>query len=433
MNAADALGALQADALAQLRAGEHSQLLVGFLTTSIMLELTKLVDPSLDLDGFATAAVDVLTQYAPIGQVALVVQADGLPGVHAEIGLPGSADGPVPGGVVSAIELLTGGSGFLDAHGIPEELQGAGFMEQVAGHLTQGLTRMVEFERLRRSAAAGRAVAAIAAIDESWSEQELSHVVAALAALPGACSAGISVSAARLGGPIHVVAGTGEGARTSRALVVDGRTPAEVWVHMASNSTADHAAKVDELLDAFVSALSRAEQGLRLREEAELDDLTRLGNRRVASRALAMARNLAERTGGEIAVLVCDLDGFKLVNDTFGHDVGDAVLVEFARAATSIVRAVDTVTRWGGEEFVVICPNCDDRGAAALADRLLAAIPVACASVLPATHRQTVSIGIASYPRHGTVPEALIRAADAAVFAAKRAGRNTHRIAVPPS
>jgi len=433
MSAADALEALQSNALAKLRSGENSELLVGFLTTSIMLELSKLVDPSLDLDRFATAAVEVLTQYAPIEQIALAVQLDDLPAVHAEVGLPESTvERPIPGGTLSPIELADGGFGFLDAHGVPVSLQRAGLVEQAANHLTQGLGRMVEFERLRRTAAAGRSFAAIASIDEHWSDHELTNVVSSFAALPGARAAGISVSAARLGGPISVVAGASGGTRVDRTVVIDQRTPVEAWVQLASNHTHEQLAKVDELLDAFIAAIERAEESVRLREEAELDDLTRLGNRRVASRSLAVARNLAERTGESIAVLLCDLDNFKRVNDTFGHSIGDAVLVAFASMAASTVRAFDTVARWGGEEFVVICPNCDEKGAIALAERLLAGTPDACSTVLPEAHRQTVSIGIASYPRHATNPEALVRSADQAMYSAKDAGRNTHRTAPYP-
>lgn len=125
------------------------------------------------------------------------------------------------------INLEAGGSGFLDARGVPApSLQDAGLVEQAAIHLSQGLGRMVEFERLRRSAAAGRAFAAVAAIDEQWNDQEIGNVVAALASLPGApTAAGISVSSARLGGPVNVAAGSPGGERVERTLVVDERTP----------------------------------------------------------------------------------------------------------------------------------------------------------------------------------------------------------------
>lgn len=437
MNAAETLESLQSEALAKLRSGEHSQLLVAFLTTSIMLELSKLVDPNLDLDRFANAAVEVLTQYAPIERCELSLELTDLPPVHAAVGV-GEDDGEdddeprEPSPTASRFHLEAGGSGFLDARGVPASLQDAGLVEQAAIHLSQGLGRMVEFERLRRSAAAGRAFAAVAAIDEQWNDQEIGNVVSALASLPGARAAGISVSSARLGGPVNVAAGSPGGQRVERSLVVDERTPIDAWVQLSANHTAEHLAKIEELLDAFVAAIERAEQAVRLREEAELDPLTRLGNRRVASRSLAVARNLAERTNEPIAILLCDLDHFKSVNDRHGHDVGDAVLVAFASMASTTVRAFDTVARWGGEEFIIICPNCDEKGGASLAERLLKNTPQACAAALPEDHTQTVSIGIASFPRHANNPEALIRAADQALYGAKNGGRNRHHTAAYP-
>lgn len=95
MNAAETLESLQSEALAKLRSGGHSQLLVAFLTTSIMLELSKLVDPNLDLDRFTNAAVEVLTQYAPIEQCELSLQLADLPWVHAAVGVgAGDDDNP---------------------------------------------------------------------------------------------------------------------------------------------------------------------------------------------------------------------------------------------------------------------------------------------------------------------------------------------------
>jgi diguanylate cyclase (GGDEF)-like protein len=130
-----------------------------------------------------------------------------------------------------------------------------------------------------------------------------------------------------------------------------------------------------------------------------------------------------------MAVLLCDLDHFKQVNDRFGHETGDRVLSSFAALLRTSVRAHDTVIRWGGEEFLVILPGCDRAGAACLADRLLAACPDSCAAHLPDDVRQTTSIGIAVYPAAARTPEALIGAADDALYRAKREGRNRHRTA----
>jgi diguanylate cyclase (GGDEF)-like protein len=93
------------------------------------------------------------------------------------------------------------------------------------------------------------------------------------------------------------------------------------------------------------------------------------------------------------------------------------------------VRAYDTVVRWGGEEFLVICPGCDHEGATSLADRLLASCSEACADALPSDDPQTTSIGIAVYPVHAQSPETLVSKADEALYRAKREGRNAHRIA----
>lgn len=130
-----------------------------------------------------------------------------------------------------------------------------------------------------------------------------------------------------------------------------------------------------------------------------------------------------------MSVLLCDLDHFKLINDRFGHDAGDRVLTDFATLLRTSVRSHDTVIRWGGEEFLVILPGCDHLGAAGLADRLLAACPGACRGELPPDVSQTTSIGIAVYPAAARTPEALIGAADDALYRAKREGRNQHRTA----
>lgn len=132
-----------------------------------------------------------------------------------------------------------------------------------------------------------------------------------------------------------------------------------------------------------------------------------------------------------MAVLLCDLDRFKSVNDVLGHEVGDQVLVRFADLLQRSVRAFDTVTRWGGEEFLVICPSCDQASAIIVAERLLAECPTATEDVLPETMRQTVSIGIAIYPETARNPEVLVRAADDALYLAKRSGRDQYRIATP--
>ncbi|MGD9793531.1 MAG: GGDEF domain-containing protein, partial [Acidimicrobiia bacterium] len=419
------LGDMQERALEQLRSGEHSDMLVAFLTSSIMLELSKLVDPTLDLSAFAEAAVSVLTQFAPIDQVALGVTTDDLPAVHASTGMADGPDGiSHPDDSRYPIVLPEGGEGYLTVRNVPAPLQRAGLIEQAARHLAGGMGQMVESERLRRQAAAGRAFETLSTIDEQWGVPQLRDFCEALAAMPGANAAGITVEAGRLGGAIHVTVGPDGHRDIEREALADARTPVKVWVRLHSDHSIEQDGKILGLIDSFLATIDRAEQGVRLRGEAETDPLTGIGNRRMGSRALVAARNLAERQGTSIAVLMLDLDHFKKVNDDYGHHVGDAVLVAFAEMLSASVRSFDTVARWGGEEFLVVCPACDQAGAVALANRLLAAAPEACAAVLPDGARQTASIGIALYPITSENPDALLRAADQALYRAKRRSRN---------
>ena len=153
------------------------------------------------------------------------------------------------------------------------------------------------------------------------------------------------------------------------------------------------------------------------------DPLTGAGNVRQLSTTLSREVERAHRFGRPLSVLMLDLDHFKRVNDTHGHDFGDLVLREFARRLAGCLREVDTVARYGGEEFAVVLPETDSEGATRVAERILAAVrsePFGPAVLWPLT----VSIGIASYPVHGRVAAEVMRSADAALYTAKRDGRD---------
>jgi len=150
------------------------------------------------------------------------------------------------------------------------------------------------------------------------------------------------------------------------------------------------------------------------------DPLTGLANRRGLDQALRQEVARAARTGGELTVAVVDLDRFKAVNDTDGHQVGDAVLRSVADALRNGVREYDVAARLGGDEFVLVLPGCGPDEALAVAERLRRGIGVATA----ATHTVTASAGVAVFAVHGTEPDELVAAADAALYAAKRAGRD---------
>ena len=120
-----------------------------------------------------------------------------------------------------------------------------------------------------------------------------------------------------------------------------------------------------------------------------------------------------------------DLDRFKAINDTFGHQRGDAVLVEFAKRVSHVLREVDTFARYGGEEFIALLPETDFSGATTTAGKIVDVIgsePFGDPGETPI--KLTVSVGVASYPHHATSLTGLIQAADGALYRAKQEGRD---------
>jgi diguanylate cyclase (GGDEF)-like protein len=279
----------------------------------------------------------------------------------------------------------------------------------------------------------------VAGLDERWNLPELDAVTGAFASLPGAIGARAWATSARFAGTLEVAAGDSPPAEVGsagrfvehRPAVFETDLSIDLWVHFESPPTPDQLGHVDEVFAAWIANLERLEQTIRLANEADTDQLTGVGNRRRASKALAQARSMSDQRNEPMSLLLCDLDHFKAVNDQFGHQVGDSVLVRFAALLRASVRSHDTVIRWGGEEFLIICPSCDEVGAVSLAERLLIGCPDACADVLPDDLKQTASIGIAVYPTDAATAEAVIGAADEALYAAKRGGRNQHRSSRP--
>jgi diguanylate cyclase (GGDEF)-like protein len=192
-------------------------------------------------------------------------------------------------------------------------------------------------------------------------------------------------------------------------------------------------------LRTFAGQAAVAVDNVRIHEEAQrlslTDPLTGLWNYRSLKESLRREVERASRFGHTLAVLALDLDRFKDINDAHGHPAGDAVLADFARRIRSAIREVDLAFRQGGEEFVVLLPETDARGAAVLAERLgtevrgePVTIPGRGAGTGPSI-QITVSIGIAVYPDHALTPQALLDAGDDALYAAKAAGRDTYRVA----
>ncbi|MEN3811325.1 diguanylate cyclase [Chromobacterium piscinae] len=171
----------------------------------------------------------------------------------------------------------------------------------------------------------------------------------------------------------------------------------------------------------------RESNHLLLRKAAELalqarhDALTNLHNRMAANEQLQEEHLRYKRTGAPYAVLLLDVDHFKRVNDTFGHDAGDRVLRHIADTLRNSARATDFVARYGGEEFLLLLPETDAAGAAVLAEKIRAAVEQ---SQAPDVGRITISIGLATSNAADAQPEATVKRADLALYRAKAGGRN---------
>jgi diguanylate cyclase (GGDEF)-like protein len=176
-------------------------------------------------------------------------------------------------------------------------------------------------------------------------------------------------------------------------------------------------------LAAFAHALMRAES--QQRTQSVFDVLTGLPNRRGMEARFEELRAHAVAGGSPLAMLLCDLDLFKSVNDEHGHQRGDAVLTEAADAMRRCLRPSEGVFRVGGEEFLVVLPGCDLARAVPVAERVRAAVEAARPGGLPVT----ASIGVSAASGEEIEFDELFRVADRALYEAKRTGRN--RVALP--
>ena len=161
------------------------------------------------------------------------------------------------------------------------------------------------------------------------------------------------------------------------------------------------------------------------------DTLTALPNRFLLSERVDQALLQQKRQGGQIGLMFIDLDDFKQVNDTLGHDVGDALLQEVAKRLNACVRRSDTVARLGGDEFIVLLPNLKGREDAALvAEKIIASLNL---PILVGNERLSarLSIGIAVGPEDGQDANALKKAADVAMYRAKAQGKNCYAFHSP--
>ena len=232
-----------------------------------------------------------------------------------------------------------------------------------------------------------------------------------------------------------MVSGRHEGPLRELALEIDGS------YHLCDITKK---AEVDALADDFNALLAelQSQQLLIEHRHADLlrvnaslwtmshhDALTSLPNRMAFQQSLSQSVALAERQHGSLALLFIDLDGFKAVNDTHGHDAGDQLLQQLALRLRTCVRASDIVGRLGGDEFVVLLTdNPDAQATAQIADKLIACIAQAF-DLQGVQATLGASVGIGMYPADADSADQLLIVADAAMYQAKRTGGRRHRTA----
>jgi len=164
---------------------------------------------------------------------------------------------------------------------------------------------------------------------------------------------------------------------------------------------------------------------IKLQRMATIDSFTGLLNRGEFERLLEVGLNAASKQGQPISLIMLDLDHFKIVNDKYGHQAGDTVLLEVVKCVENITRLSDVVARYGGEEFVVLLPHASKESAEILAERIRSDLGSKEISIdANQAIKITASFGVASFPQDAKQPDDLIKKADKALYTAKEHGRN---------
>lgn len=180
-------------------------------------------------------------------------------------------------------------------------------------------------------------------------------------------------------------------------------------------------------------SLSNARMVHKLETMATTDGMTGLFNKRAMLEQASAKVAAAHRFGRKLSVLVTDIDFFKKVNDTYGHDVGDVVIKGLGEILKRVKRTTDVVARFGGEEFVVLCEQTDEAGAQLLGERIREELSKTVFQSPNGPLKVTCSVGIATFPEAGGTWDELFKAADEALYVSKRGGRDRVSIWQPPS
>lgn len=201
------------------------------------------------------------------------------------------------------------------------------------------------------------------------------------------------------------------------------------WENISVSPVLDENGQIYHFVVLKEDITKRREESEKAKYLAYHDSLTGLSNRSLFYDRLMIAVANATRYQSQMAVMFLDLDGFKEINDTYGHDTGDDVLKAVAEQLKTVMRKGDTVARMGGDEFTLIVPEFED-----VTDVELVAEKILKSLRQPLTKKAllvTPSIGIAFYPQHGTNHEALLSHADKAMYQAKKQGKNNYQIYEP--
>jgi diguanylate cyclase (GGDEF)-like protein len=311
-------------------------------------------------------------------------------------------------------------SGRLDervtVRGRDEFAQLAGAFNRMTAQLEQRLAEL-ETERTRVRDATARFGKTLVATHEP---AQLIRVVVESAVEATGAMGGIVL------GPSGEVARAGDpdGANETIAFPLrSGSSDFGSLVLAADSFDAEQVETAASLAAQAVVALENARLHRIVERQALVDSLTGLANRRSVEDTLRSELARAARFGGGVCLVLADLDDFKHVNDEHGHPVGDEVLKAFARALRDTVRESDVAGRWGGEEFALVLTGTDEAGGARLAERARVAIEAEIVRSAGVEVSVTASFGVAAFPASTELGE-LVAAADSALYAAKRDGKN---------
>jgi diguanylate cyclase (GGDEF)-like protein len=230
----------------------------------------------------------------------------------------------------------------------------------------------------------------------------------------------------------HIELPEGQDVLSSACIPLTAQGESLGWLYLSTSGHGSFPKLAVAIAAAEQLSLALANLKLRqhLRDLSVRDPLTGLFNRRYLTESLGREMTRCKRRKLSLAVLMLDLDYFKIFNDTLGHQAGDTMLIAFARLLQSSVRNEDIACRLGGEEFILIMPEMDEEVAIRRATELLQATRELAVmhdgQLLPAI---TASIGIAVFPEHGNDADQLVRCSDAALYQAKHSGRDRYVLA----